>query len=389
MNFSIYSFLMAVLWSSIFILLLYLCRRNRTMVVCFGVWPILGVIVCTVARCFFPLEMLSFTRVIIGNDFVTAVDAFLNTPIAGLGATPFQIAGLVWGIGSLTFFTRFLWSYGKFRKLLADFVPVGEDDGSPYTEARAVAEQTGVTRFTVYMTSVVRSPAVTGFFQPIVLFPLYPYSSEDYQNALEHEFTHWKNRDIWVKLLIELLRDIFWWNPLVYLLKYDLNQALELKCDLSVAQKRDLEERIDYVRTLEKTVCFADKKGGNFFEMFVISELTRENKKKLLQRVDVILNYEHHPKRVALAVVFTSLVMAALMVFSYSFVIQPNYEAPKEEIEEQTSEGRYIEYSAENSYLLENPDGSYSIIHNGKDTGSIMKESAQILMGNGYKVRKS
>lgn len=108
MSFSIYSFLMAVLWSSAFILLLCLCRRSRNLIVCLGVWPLLGVIVCTLARCFFPLEMLSFTHVVMGSELVTRVDDFLTSPVPGLAVTPLQFGGVVWILGSLFFFVRFL-----------------------------------------------------------------------------------------------------------------------------------------------------------------------------------------------------------------------------------------------------------------------------------------
>lgn len=386
MSFSIYSFLMAVLWSSVFVLLLCLCRRSRNLIVCLGVWPLLGVIVCTLARCFFPLEMLSFTHVVMGSELVTRVDDFLTSPVPGLAVMPLQFGGVVWILGSVFFFVRFLWSYGKFRKLLYSFAPLEEDDGSPYGEAQALAEQMGLPGFTIYMTGIVRSPTVTGFFHPIVLFPLYPYSSEDYQNALEHEFTHWINRDIWVKLLVELLRDIFWWNPLVYLLKYDLNQTLELKCDLTIAKKRDLDGRVQYVRTLESTAFYAKNKEGNFFEMFAIAELSLDGGKRLMQRADAILNYEHRPRRIALAMAFTSLIMAVLMIFSYSFVIQPCYEPPREEIEEPIGDGFYTGLSNKDSYLQKNEDGSYSVIHEGNVVASVSEDFAQFLHEYDYKI---
>lgn len=356
------------------------------MVICFGVWPLVCVIVCALLRCFFPLEMLSFTRVVMGIDFVTAVDHFLKLPVSGLSITPLQILGLLWGLGSMFFFIRFLWSYGKFRKLLSAFVPVEEGD-EPFSEAKAAASQLHIRSFTVYVTNIVRSPAVTGFFRPIVLFPNYPYSSQDYSNALEHEFTHWKNHDIWVKLLLELLRDVFWWNPLVYLLKHDLNQTLEMKCDLSIARRRGAEGRIDYLRTMEKTICFASKKEVPNFSMFAIAELSQNKKKDLLQRSDVMLNYEYRPKRMALAVAVTAIVMVVLMVFSYSFVVQPCYEPPREEIEEPVGDGHYIDLNPETTYLVENSDGDYAVVCNGEVIDTPSKEVGQLLIESGLPLK--
>lgn len=385
MTFSIYSFSMAVLWSSIFISLLCFCRRTRSLVVCFGVWPLVCVIVCALLRCFFPLEMLSFTRVVTGIDLINTVDYFLTSPLAGLTVMPIQILGILWGLGFLFFLIRFLWIYGRFRRLLSSFVPVEEDD-EPFAEAQEAASRLHIPAFTIYVTNVVQSPAVTGFFRPIVLFPAYPYSSEDYSNALEHEFTHWKNQDIWVKLLVELLRAVFWWNPLVYLLKHDLNQTLELKCDLAIARNRELEGRVGYLRTMEKTICFADKKDVPDFSMFAIAELAHNKEKNLLQRADAILNYEHKPMLSALALAVTSIIMAALMVFSYSFVVQPRYETPREEMEQTVGGGYFVGLSKENAFLYPNEDGTYAVIHDGDVVASISKESAQFLLDNGYQV---
>ncbi len=384
MTFSIYSFSMAVLWSSIFISLLCFCRRTRSLVVCFGVWPLVCLIVCALLRCFIPLEMLSFTRVVTGIDLINTVDYFLTSPVDGLTVMPIQILGILWGLGTLFFLVRFLRTYGRFRRLLSSFVPVEEED-EPFAEAQEAASRLHIPKFTIYVTNVVQSPAVTGFFHPIVLFPAYPYSSEDFSNALEHEFTHWKNHDIWVKFLVELLRDAFWWNPLVYLLKHDLNQTLELKCDLTIASKRELEDRVSYLRTMEKTICFADKKDALDFSMFAVAELAHNKEKNLLQRADAILNYEHKPKRVTLAMAVTSIIMAALMVFSYSFVVQPCYEPPREEIEEPVGDGHYTGLSKDNCYLVDNEDGTYSVIHGGDIVASISKESAHFLIDSGYK----
>ncbi len=52
--------------------------------------------------------------------------------------------------------------------------------------------------------------------------------------VLLHEYTHFLNHDTVVKLLVTLFCIIFWWNPVVYLLQKDLEQNLEIKCDLSL-----------------------------------------------------------------------------------------------------------------------------------------------------------
>lgn len=242
--------------------------------------------------------------------------------------------------------------------------------------------------FTIFMTSVVRSPMVTGFCRPVVLFPLHPYSSEDYRNILEHEFTHWKNGDIWVKLMAELVRDIFWWNPLVYWLYSDLTQTLELRCDIMIAKKRDLDGRIAYVHTLEKAAEFAKGKPDLDFLVAAIAEFTQDEKERLFQRVNAILNYKHRPKIAAVATAVTSVFMAVLMVISYSFVIQPYYEAPEDEIEKTVEQAKFDEFFSKDSYLVDNQDGTYSLYNNNQLIGTIPDESAFFLMSDGFPVKE-
>lgn len=386
---SVYSFLMAVCWSSLFILLLCICRRNSSFILGFGVWPLLAIVLCSAARCFLPLEMPSFTQALMGSGAVTRIDGFFNTSIAWLGFTPVQLIGLIWLTGILFFLSRSLRRYGKFCKLLRAFEPVTEED-VPYAEAQEVASQLGVRDFAIFMTSVVRSPMVTGFCRPVVLFPLHPYSSEDYRNILEHEFTHWKNGDIWVKLMAELVRDIFWWNPLVYWLYSDLTQTLELRCDIMIAKKRDLDGRIAYVHTLEKAAEFAKGKPDLDFLVAAIAEFTQDEKERLFQRVNAILNYKHRPKIAAIATAVTSVFMAVLMVASYSFVIQPYYEAPEDEIKENIIGGNTcVEILSEDSYLVDNHDGTYSLYNNGHLKTIIPDESVQFLIDEGFSIRPS
>lgn len=384
---SVYSFFMAVLWSSLFILLLCLCRRNIHFLIGFGVWPLLAITVCSIVRCFFPLEMLSFTRTVMDSGLVTWIDSFLNAPIAGSVLTLYRIGALVWAAGTLYYLFRSFKKYSRFCKLLRAFEPVPEEDAL-YAKAQAVAAQLHVRRFTIFLTSIVSTPVVTGFLRPIVLFPLYPYSSEDYRNAFEHEFTHWKNRDIWVKFLVELLCCIFWWNPLIRLLRRNLNQTLELKCDLTVAKKRDKDGRASYKDTLDKTVEFAKKGPVQDYSQFVIAELVRNDGNFNELRKEFILNYKHRPKLAVAAMSFTTCFMVALMVLSYSFVVQPYYEAPEAEIEESAMEPEDCTgIFTEESYLVDNHDGTYSLYTAGQLVTTISSESASMLISDGFSIK--
>lgn len=390
MSFSFYTFLSAVVWSSVLIAALWLVIRNRKALLFLGVWPLLGVSLCFVCRSFLPVEWLTFTQVFQRRGTIVAADRFLRTPLPGLPVNLFQILLLAWGVGFLLFFGRFAFHYGRFRIRLFSFEPIGAEDEMPlYEITETLARQMGIKSFSLYMSSGVKTPLVTGFLRPIILFPLYPYSRQDYHNAMRHELTHWKNRDIWLLLLAELLRDVFWWNPLAYLLKSYLGQTLEIRCDLTLSAEMELEERFDYVETLKKTVRFAGDKSADTFPPFTIAELTSKEK-NLLQRVDLLVDYERHPKRERRVKIITSILLTALMVFSYSFVVQPYYDPPREEIEEVIDGVQAIEITPENTYLIEHKDGTYTIVYNDGEIidNDISRESFTLFREWGFDIRK-
>lgn len=78
------------------------------------------------------------------------------------------------------------------------------------------------------------------------------------------------------------------------------------------------------------------------------------------------------------------------MVISYSFVIQPYYEAPEDEIKENIIGGNTcVEILSEDSYLVDNHDGTYSLYNNGHLKTIIPDESVQFLIDEGFSIRPS
>ena len=59
-----------------------------------------------------------------------------------------------------------------------------------------------------------------------------------------------RNRDGVVKLLTMLFCCVFWWNPAVYILKKDVSQILEIKCDVYATQSFTKKERLEYLLTI-------------------------------------------------------------------------------------------------------------------------------------------
>ena len=235
-----------------------------------------------------------------------------------------------------------------------------ESDGEEIVSAAQwAANRMGVRAdYRIVQSNLFLTPMITGFFHPTVLLPPAEYKEEEYRYIFLHEFSHWKNGDIWLKMLAEILRIVFWWNPFMYLFRRDLDQILELRADLRVLKVEGMENRSEYLLTIKKAILNCKKQLEFMSEACTVSELTTNLEKDTFQRTETVFLYHQGPKvrRVLMSVIFTILTLTVL-VFSYMFILQPAYDPPKSEIEQ----GTYIEVEVdtENSYLQKQKDGSY------------------------------
>lgn len=63
------------------------------------------------------------------------------------------------------------------------------------------------------------SPMLLGIIKPQIILPQREYTKEGMEYILSHEMTHYKRKDLWVKLLIITARTIHWFNPFVCLME--------------------------------------------------------------------------------------------------------------------------------------------------------------------------
>ena len=92
----------------------------------------------------------------------------------------------------------------------------------------------------IVQTPVVRIPCCMGVFKKRILIPEKSFSDTELYYIIFHEYIHLQNNDFLVKMLINMLCAFYWWNPFVCLLKKDLNQSMEIRCDSLVVQRLEI-----------------------------------------------------------------------------------------------------------------------------------------------------
>lgn len=80
-------------------------------------------------------------------------------------------------------------------------------------------------------------PLVSGWLRHKLILPennRHTYEDDQLRAMLVHEWTHCERRDPWWQLIAQLVKSLYWWNPLTYRLANGLSEIRELVCDDSV-----------------------------------------------------------------------------------------------------------------------------------------------------------
>lgn len=92
-------------------------------------------------------------------------------------------------------------------------------------------------------------PFIAGLQNPIIVLP-FNLSESEIRFILIHELEHFKNRHILIKSYMEILTAIYWWNPIVWLLRKEIIRALEIHADTNVIRTLSNKASLSYLETL-------------------------------------------------------------------------------------------------------------------------------------------
>ena len=375
----IFPFIMAVITNSIMIVIIYFLRKIPYFANLFNVWFMVILYLFCVLRIFLPIEFPGIQ--IILRDYT--VYAALIEPLIQYDNVhnvhyPSIIAWTIisaWIVGVVILSIRALVVQKIFKKyLLANGDYSTDEERAVFIEvARDVLKSDK--NVSLRKTDAIDGTFVIGLIHQTVFIPDIEYTENELRMMLRHECMHIKNKDLWIKLLVQIYCCIFWWNPFAYLLKKDLDLTLEMKCDLNTTESFSDKEKILYVETLHKHSVSQKQKNVPF----VVSAELVDNKKKdrLLERVKKLL--AEPPNKAKQIFVNTIVAILFLLIFASSFIIiwQPNFR--EDELEEEYYElaegGEIVDESI--AYLRKNIDGNYTFYVDNEPQEIIPKEEVE------------
>lgn len=385
MQINLFSVLMAVLWSSFLTAFIYISRKNPLMIKLFGVSSLMVLYLFCLMRIVFPLEF-SFTQVIPSRWLYNRMIMVLDWEIIETDGFKISICTLlfcIWAAGTMGFFIRLLHQYYYSIKKIAGF------DKREDIQIQAIFEyvqQNSKKKISanVLCSSHIDVPMGIGIVNRFILLPDKNYDNQVLYYILLHEYTHLINRDLMVKWLICIFQCIFWWNPVIYLLKKDLSQILEIKCDLTIIENMTNDEKADYLTAIVNVMKKFENQRRKDMAVCSVDLFQKNDCAQVKERFKIVSEYKMTKNRKAKTVIL--IVYFVTILFSYTFVIQSEYEAPLDEIE---TEKEVYKIEKSENFILKNKDDSYEIILPSGKRKVIEEQKAMDMEKQGFKIIES
>ena len=129
-----------------------------------------------------------------------------------------------------------------------------EPDSRLAREFRLLSEKMGIRRkIGLFCVRDITSPALTIGFGPEVLLPVSLTGQGQRQNrtfAMRHELMHFKRKDHLVMIWMGILRAVWWFNPVVWLMEKPLRMDMESACDAMAVEGLTEQGKLAYASLL-------------------------------------------------------------------------------------------------------------------------------------------
>lgn len=205
-----------------------------------------------------------------------------------------------------------------------------------------------------------------GFFHPRILLPhnveALPHETVD--SILRHELSHFLGGDLWIKLGVQILSCVLWWNPVMPFLSRSVEQLLELRCDRCACRDLTDEARLSYADALLQVI----QNDPPAKQKVSLGFLGAREDARIVQRFQVLLSGKpSSASKVKLLASFA--VCLVLFVASYYVELQPDTTPGSDDI------SGYVEISPETAYLIRTEDGSIQLYVEGEYFSTVPEEA--------------
>lgn len=333
--------------------------KSRTIFKC-RVKIIFAVMAVIMIRMLIPVNF-PFTYTVYSYHILIGLGDIINAhiEIGGKQIFIFDVFVILWASGAAIQLVRYIRKRRMVRKYLEYYLVTDKEKRAYYDSFLRAA---GIKNMRIAVLPGENGAAIFGLIRPIMILPDYMLEDQDMSYIIQHEIEHYHHYDLWLKWIVDLLAAIHWWNPLVYLMRRELNNVLELSNDYVVTKEMTEREKLDYAQTLLKIAKLKQKRNryalnladGGCLEIRIHLLMEPKEPKTRKQRLTILGH-----------MIFIGLVMLV------SVIVVPEV-SYREEIKLRNEEEGSFEMTPENAYFIKTEEG-YEIYADGIYRG-IMEE---------------
>ncbi|MDO4719146.1 MAG: M56 family metallopeptidase [Peptostreptococcaceae bacterium] len=248
---------------------------------------------------------------------------------------------LAGGAGFLLFY---LGSYRMFKKELEkNSVDICDDEYlEDFRQCRKILGIGG--RIGLGFCEDLPSPMLVGLLRPAIYLSCMEADRKKRRMIFLHELSHYKRKDITFQYLFILLHSIHWFNPLMFLLRRQMEKYREYAVDELVVEGMNREERKYYAKTILSVIVSSQRRKPVFTTSMEGSGL------ELKQRLEAMMDSlkESGGKRI-LSFVLAAAVLASGLITACSILPEPDESRNHSFVVYAKEDGLY--YSYLNQYL--------------------------------------
>lgn len=324
---------------------------------------VIVLLLLTMLRLFFPFEM-PFCRNVNLSRLPSEIIAKIVHPYFYLGEIEVSVwfcLQCVWACGTVI---SLLNLYRVCRVIHRHVRRYGEDVSSkePYRSIFQGICTRREAEMPILLVPGLDAPRQDRILHPRILLPKgMAFSEAQLRYIFRHELAHARHHDVLIKLLVNLLAAVYWWNPLTRLLRRQLDVALEIHVDGRVVSGGDKDTKSGYVATLmevavqAETLLIAQKEANRHASS---NPMAFGGMEDLDSRLAMI--YKEKKASVPLILLLLTVTLS-LYTLSYAFILEAYSRSAitnwPEEMQEMNPQG----IDVQEMYAVAAEDGGYDI----------------------------
>lgn len=360
MQITSFSIFTSLIFFNVFILVLATLRKNNKFIYSFSVKPLLFIILLSILRVIFNFEFFSAYSIKSKNILAAFFDFLkLKIVVHNTYFTVLQLLIFLW-VSGIVFFILYSVKYYLSMNRYLKLIPKSTDDRNNRILEELMLKNNIIDNVYLVKSPEITEPFIKGLFKSIIYIPDMEYSDEELTHILSHELEHHKGKDSIKKIFFHFIKIIFWWNPFIHILSSDLNQILEVHCDLNVTKGFNEDEKESYLNTIRKVINNSIRTENRQLEFKLASNLYGEGRiYNLKQRFFLVLGYDKYKSHKSNFKGLIYVLSFLMFVLSYSIVFKPIYEAPMGFNYDEVS--HLGDFEEEKDFIMKREDGKFEI----------------------------